>query len=1075
MGRQTGLPVVPPVGPPAGNTPALMSVAGVMLSGVENRTAVSPVFVGRTEELAALTDGLARAAAGEPQAVLVGGEAGVGKTRLLEEFLSAARDAGAVTALGGCLELGADGLPFAPFATALRSLHRTLGGAALSAAIPGREAELARLLPDLAPRDAPELPAFREAYDEGNGRVRLFELTAQLLERLAADRTLVLAIEDLHWADRSTRELLGYLYRSVQSSRLVLLATYRADDIHRRHPLRPFLAEHERLRTVRRIELPRLSRGEVRAQMAGIQGVDEPDAGLVDSVFERSEGNPFFVEELTETCATCGISDTLRDLLLVRVEALPETAQHVVRVAAQGGSKVEHALLATVCELPETELLDALRAAVGANVLVPAEDVGPDGGYRFRHALLREAVSDDLLPGEGARLSRRYAQALEADPGLVRAEVRATRVAHHWYRGRDAAKALPAVLAASVEARAQHAYAEQHQLLERAIELWDEVPEDVRARLRPIDHAEVYPACGSEPAEDSLRFMDLLAEAMVAARYGGEMERAMAIARRALDLLDERADPLRAAWFWTQRSLVEDALGRGDGWDEIGRAQELVRGLAPSPVHAAVLTAAAGWGMIHAPGRDALATAERAVELARVVGAEDTEMSARITLGVLMVHSGDIEAGLDEIATARARALETGAYSLVVRADVNLAAELELVGRSTEAVAEAARGARRAAEHGRRDQQAFALGNQAESLRSLGRWDEAAAKLEEARRLAAWPVTRGWQDLMAGQLALGRGDFTALEETYARVREHTPRLRQPQSDIPLHHFTMALAARRGAYEEARAELARVAETDLDFPQGMHSHLWPLLHTAAAIESRLRGLPAAEAGRAPSLERIRAAARRLPHPVPVWQAYARLVAAELSRAAGESDPGKWAEAVAEFEPLERPHELAQARCGWAEALLSGAGAGPSAGGPPAADARARAAELLAAAHAVAVRLGAAPLREECEQLAARARVDLRAAGATADGGERAAAPDTAGGAAGPAEVFGLTARERDVLGLVADGRTNRQIAQALYISPKTASVHVSNILAKLGVTGRGEAAAMAHRLRLVEEAGAGATG
>ncbi|MCT2592602.1 AAA family ATPase [Streptomyces sp. N2-109] len=1045
---------------------APMSVGGVMLGGVENNIAVSPVFVGRSEEFAALTEMLVRADAGEPQLLLVGGEAGVGKTRLLEEFLGHARKQGAVTALGGCLELGADGLPFAPFATALRSLHRTLGGAEIMAAAGGREAELARLLPDLAPLPAAAASAHREVYGGEDGRARLFELTAQLLERLAGGRTLVLAIEDLHWADRSTRELLGYLYRSVQSCRLILVATYRADDIHRRHPLRPFLAEHDRLRTVRRIELPRLSLTEVRAQIAGIQGVAEPESELVETIFDRTDGNPFFVEELTENCATCGISESLRDLLLVRVEALPEPAQRVVRIAAQGGSKVEHTLLATVCELPQDELLEALRAAVGASVLLPADDVGLDGGYRFRHALLREAVSDDLLPGEGARISRRYAQALEADPGLVRAEVRATRLAHHWYRGRDAAKALPAVLAASVEARAQHAYAEQHQLLERAIELWEDVPAAVRAKLRPIDDAEVYPACAAEPEAESLRFMDLLAETVVAARSGGEIERALAVAKRALAMLDENHDALRAAWFWVQRSLVMEALGRSDGWDEIARAQQLVRGLPPSAVHAAVLTAAAGWGMLHAPGADALSTAVRAVELARVVGAEVTEASARITLGGLMAHSGDVEAGLAEIRTARERAVELGAYALVCRAGINLAAELDLVGRSSEAVEEAAQGARAAEEHGRRDQQAFALGNQAAALQSMGRWDEAAELVEKARRLAVWPTTRGWQELLSCQLAMNRGDFAALEVAHARVREQLPRPRQPHCELPARRFALVLAAHRGAYTQARAELE--GALDQEIPVGMHVYVWPLLHSAASSESGFLGLPGAEAGRAEALALIRRVARTLPHPAVVWKAHSLLVGAELSRAQGASDETKWAEAVAAFEPLERPYELAQARHRWAEALLSGVGSGVAEG------TRAKATELLTLSHAAAATLGARPLMEEAEQLAARARIDLRAA-AAGEVKRRSSARQAAREEAEPAASFGLTARERGVLELVAAGRSNRQIAEQLFISPKTASVHVSNIMTKLGVAGRGEAAAMAHRLRLVTGAGSPVTG
>lgn len=1080
-----------------------MSAVGVMLGDVPDNSAVSPVFAGRQDELTLLTDALARADTGEPQALLLGGEAGVGKTRLLEEFLSVARAAGAVTAVGGCLELGADGLPFAPFATALRGLHRSLGDVELTAAVCGREADLARLLPDLAPAPGSPGAARAEAFDEEDGRARLFELTAQLLERLATGRTVVLALEDLHWADRSTRELLGYLYRSVQTSRLLVLATYRADDIHRRHPLRPFLAEVDRLRTVRRVELPRLSRMEVHAQIAGIQGVSEPDPEQAQIIFERSEGNPFFVEELTANCATCGISDSLRDLLLVRVEALPEHVQRVLRIAAQGGSAVEHALLADVCGMPEEELLDALRAAVGANVLLPTAD---GDGYRFRHALLREAVSEDLLPGEAASLNRRYAQALEAAPGLVRAEQCTTRLAHYWYHGRDAAKALPVVLAAAVEARRRHAFSEQHQLLERAIELWHEVPGDVRARLRPIDEAEVYPGCAEEPEAESLYFMDVLAEAVVAARTGGDAERAFALTKRALDLLDEAEDPLRAAWFWVKRSQIVEALGRGDGWDEIGRAQELVRGLPPSAVHADVLASAAGWGMMHRPGIDAMSTAVRAVELARVVGATTIELQARTTLGILTAESGDLDAGLAEMRQAREQALAAGALGVVVRADINIATELESMGRSSEAAAAAARAAEGAAVHGRHEMRSFALANQAESHYVMGEWAEAARLTDEAAATARSADTRGWAALMKAHLPLGRGDLNALEATVVAAREVMgSRAASPQAAVQLRHYALVLAAGRGDFAGARAELR--AAFKAGFPPGMHRYAWPLLHAAVVHESTLRGLPAAVEGRVDLLAELHTVVRRLPHPAPVWQAYSLLVSAELARAEGQMVPAAWEEAARAFEALERPYHLAQARQRWAEALLSAAAHGEE--GPARAEAartgRGRAKELLTAAYAVALRLGAEPLRLEVEQLALRTRLPLPAAPADGWGGSagrpvqvtagpapaaraeaadarsqgdgggfpaQAAAPSSAAApAAAAADAFGLTHREQDVLRLVAAGRSNRQIAEQLFISPKTASVHVSNILAKLGVDGRGEAAAMAHRLRLLDEADA----
>ncbi len=1037
---------------------AAVSVPCDMLDGVHN-TSVSPVFVGRAEELAALGDALTRATAGEPQVLLVGGEAGVGKTRLIDEFLASAVAAGAVVAVGGCLEIGADGLPFAPVSTVLRSLRRKLG-AELDGAAAGQEGELARLLPELG-------ETARASHDE-DARARLFELTVRLLERLAAERTLVVVIEDLHWADRSTRELLGYLFRSLLSARLLVVATYRSDDIHRRHPLRPFLAEADRMREVRRVELGRFTRGEVHAQLTGINGA-EPERDLVDRIFKRSDGNAFFVEEiarsLNEGCST-GLSESLRDLLLVRVEALPEEAQRVVRLLAEGGSSVEYALLHAVARLGEDELIDALRSAVGANILRPTSD---DSGYRFRHSLVREAVRDDLLPGERSRINRRFAEALEAEPALVRADERAARLASYWYHAHDPAKALPAVLRASVEARRRYAHAEQLRLLERAMELWEEAPEEIREAQRPLDYAEVYPACGCE--DQALRRLDLLAEVVVAAQLSGQRERALAVSKRALGALDGAGDdPLRAAWFWTQRSKLMEGLARGDGWEELRRAQELVRGLPPSPVHAEVMAQVAGWTMTHRPGPEGLAAAERAVELARMVGAESTELNARLTLAYFTGDSGDTERGLAEMREVCAQAVALGDISVLGRCYVNLASALEGVGRSAEAVETAEEGARILDRVGLVDSRSWVYGNLSESLFSLGRLDEAEAAALKTRRLALGTKPRGTASNRLVKLALIRGEWDTAERELAAAREHYgDHNTEPQYTLQVAGHAIELAAARGRILDVRAVLDQVLAAG--FPPGTQRYAWPLLYAAAAAESAARGLPTAEPGRGEVLARIRAAAKRVSQPVPVWRAHAAMLQAELERAGGRDRPDLWAEATAAFAALDRPYPLAQVRHRWAEALLT-----PGRGAPAQAD-REHAAELLAQAHAVAQRLGARPLREEIELLARRARLPLASAATRAaldapTAGTPALSPPPGFSApaaepADPAEELGLTPRERDVLRLVAAGRSNRQIAEELFISPKTASVHVSNILAKLGVSGRGEAAAVAHRLRLVD--------
>ncbi|MBC2902948.1 helix-turn-helix transcriptional regulator [Streptomyces cupreus] len=1024
-----------------------------MLWPVENQS-VSPVFVGRADEMQTLNDALARAEAGgtsqalgtggEPQALLLGGEAGVGKTRLVEEFANRAARAGAVVALGGCVEIGADGLPFAPFSTALRALRHELP-AELAAAAAGQEEELARLLPELGETGS-------KRYDE-NGMARLFELTARLLERVAADRTVVLVLEDLHWADASTRHLFAYLVRTLRTGRLVVLATYRSDDIHRRHPLRPLLAELDRLRTVRRIELARFNRDEVGRQIAGILA-GEPDPAQVDEIFERSDGNAFFVEELAvaahEGCCT-GLTDSLRDLLLVRVEALPEPAQRVARIVAEGGSTVEYRLLAAVARLAEDDLIEALRAAVGAGILSAA----PGGdGYRFRHSLVREAVSDDLLPGERSRLNRAYAEALQADPSLVPADERVMRLASYWYHAHDPAKALPAVLDASVTARCRHAYSEQLRLLERAMELWDSAPEDVRATLRPVDYTEVYPPCGCDPATTALRYLDLMAEAAVAGRLCGERERALKITKRALRLLDgegegdpppcsqprsRRGDPQRAAWFWIQRSRLVQAQARGDGWQEIATAQELVRGLPPSEVHAEVLATAAAWAMVRAPGPEAMTAAERAVEYARMVGATDIELNARLTHGVLLVDAGDIETGLGLLYEVQEQAVSSGPASVLGRSHINLASVLEGIGRSEEAVGILRAGLRLTQDRGLRDSEAWIWANLAEALISLGHWEEGAEAAVTAQRTGQVAKPRGCAAHCLAYVSLARGHIEEaarhLADGRASYGTHDP---MPQNNLPLSRLAIAIAAAEGRILDARAELSRTLDTG--FQPGTQRYAWPLLLAAATAEADAQDLPAAGEGRAETLERLFGAVKTLTTDAPIWHAYDQWVRAELHRAEGHAPVDLWSTVVTAFEQLQRPYDLARVRHRLAEALLTAGGE----------EDRAPAAELLRLAHAVAEHLGARPLADEVTSLARRARLPL-----TPD------APRTS------TDTLGLTSREHDVLRLVSAGRTNRQIAEELFISPKTASVHVSNILAKLGVAGRGEAAAVAHRMGLFD--------
>ncbi|MCP2307690.1 helix-turn-helix transcriptional regulator [Kitasatospora paracochleata] len=1012
---------------------------------------VSPVFVGRRPETEFLTGALARARAGEPQAVLIGGEAGIGKTRLVEEFLRTAEREGAVTAVGGCPEVGAEGLPYGPLATALRRLHRGLG-AEFERAAAGMEGYLARLLPE-----------FGEAQAEPNdvfGRARLFDHAARLFERLSAEHTVVLVVEDLHWSDRSTRELLGYLIRTLHSSPVLVVATYRSDDLHRRHPLRPYLAELDRLRSVQRIELERLGRTEVAAQLAGILGAGA-DRELVDRIDRRAEGNPFFVEELAtaqrQGCIV-GIPDSLRDILLVRVETLPDDTQRVLRTAAEGGSYVEHDLLAAVLDEREDRpghppgddevLIEALRTAVGAGILRPDSD---GDGYCFHHALVREALSDDLLPGERHRINRRYATVLEAAPDLVRREACAARLANYWYCAHDPERALPAALEAAGQARRRNAFAEQLRMLERVLDLWDQVAEEVRAApVRPADRAETYPSCGCpgdahDPSCSGLQLVDVLAEAVVAARNSGDWDRALALVRRALELVDEEQHPMRAAWFRVQLAKTCGYLNRPGG-GETAYAYRLVAGLGPSPVQAEVLAMDAAQGMLCNPTPAHMEVAERAARIAREVGAGAVEQHARITLAGLYSDFGDTDGALALLADAIERTRTIGAADVLCRGLNNLGCLLQLTGRSEEAVERCREGLQVARSTGLLGTiGACLIGNLVEALIAVGRHAEAAETLSDWDNGPSRGSFPEYLDRLRGELDLLDGDFEQATAHNERARA-ADLAQQPQNVLPAASLALRIAARQGRPLAARAEL--LAVLDLELSAGFEGLMLPLLVHGAAAEADSRGLPAADLGRPVILQRIAATAARLRPELPLHRGWARLLDGELARADGAADPAPhWAAAIDQLRPLGLPEPLALA-------LLR------AADGAAAAGRRDEAATLLREAEPLAARYGDRQLRREIAHLAERAGLALD----SAPGGLAAEAAEPV-----PAvEAFGLTPRETDVLRLLALGRTNRQIAEELYISPKTASVHVSNILAKLAVGGRGEAAALAHRLRLFPE-------
>jgi DNA-binding CsgD family transcriptional regulator len=984
----------------------------------------SPVLVGRSGQLSALGTALAEAGRDHPATVLVGGEAGVGKSRLLTEFAGRARGAGARVLTGACLELGADGLPFAPFTAVLRELVRDLGAAGVADLLPGGATrELARLLPEFGE------PAV--AQDAGEARARLFEQVLILLEQLAETSPVLLVIEDAHWADRSTRDLLAFLIRNQQAlDGLLIVVTYRSDELHRTHPLRPLLAELDRVDWVHRMDLGRLSRRDTRELVGRLLG-HEPGTDLLGTVYRRTEGNPLFVEALlVEGELGSGLPESLRDLLVASVRRLPEETQDVVRVASAAGERSGHALLAAVTGLDLAGLARVLRPAVAANVLLIDED-----GFVFRHALIREAMSEELLPGESSQLHSRFAEAIAADPALVPPGRAAVEQAYHWYAAHDTARALGSAWAAAAEFGHALAHAEQLAMLSRVLELWDQVP-------------------GAEQRIGSSR-LAVLEAAIRVAELAGEYDRGVMLAKAGLKEIDIDAEPIRAALLYEARGRLSYLLGRPGYADDLREAVRLVPADPPTPARARVLEALAHdiHHRVHWDDAEFLAGAQEAVAVARQAGDPATEAAALVTLAYAQPLSDDARAARELLAEARAVATRARAYQPLLRVVITESDLLEGLGQHEQATAVARDGVRTAAEYGLARTSGVTLAvNTAEPLVSLGRWDEAGEVIERARRLMP-PVLAGsslWR--LSGDMAVARGDLAAADECVATIKAALRGTRYKDE----HQLALArLETEVRTAQDRPAEAMAAAGAELDHIPVARSprYVWPLLVAAARACTAADRDPVL-AGQAAALrDRLRTAAATLGVVGLAQPAHRLTFAAEIMRGdtvpsetvPSETAPGDigaaWDAAVQAWETVGQPYPLGLA-------LHQAAGAALAAGD------RDRGAAQLRRAAMLAEDLGAQPLRDAVALLARRARVPLGAG--------------PAAGPAGEPDRLGLTAREFEVLRLVAAGQSNRDIASELFISAKTASVHVSNILGKLGVSSRGEAAATAHRLRLFDE-------
>jgi DNA-binding CsgD family transcriptional regulator len=966
-------------------------VAGAILLGVAGRIS-SSAFVGRTAQLESLRAAYAGAANGRPSVLLIGGEAGVGKTRLVAEFVGGLSDARVLQ--GGCLELGQAMLPFAPLVGVLRRLSQDLGPEQTHAAY---GPELVRFLPG------------NESSGEAAEPVGLFEALLALLDRLDDAQPVVLVIEDLHWADRSTLDLVMYLARNLRDARVLLVATYRSDEMRRSHSLRPVLAELARLPNFERLDLEPLAESDVVELVTAIRG-HPPRPEVTRQIVARSEGNPFFAEELLAVAEEGGVPPTLRDILGARLAALPEQAKEVLRIAAAAGRRVDHRLLEQVADLEEAELESGLRAAVENEALVP--DV--DGfGYRFRHALLQEAVHEQLLPGERTRLHSAFAEALRREPALAAGGVDGVHaeLAHHALAAHDIDTAFTSLVQAGHRARGIFAYAEAQQHHESAAELRDRVSETVRR--------------GAPPA------WELLRSAANSARYAADLRASMAHLRRAISLLDEGTDPLAVGALWGDLSESLWVSGAGDLALEASDHSVRLLPEGPSRERAEAL----GWRcrLLMLLGRfaDALAPGREAVDVAREVDAPVELCRALNALGTSLAMLDEADEGLALLHEATDVGIAAGAAPEVVRCYVNLTSTLTTPMDRLDEAEEAARAglayaARVRAVAAPVDWMRLEL---AAVLLRLGRWRESEDTIAQLR-FATGGGTLG--QYFHTSLAVRR----VLEGRYDEAIEHlreaeamTPDIKDPQAVTPMLEVRLRLQL-AGRGDDARALPAGFTPATLD-PVMMS--VFPFLARVEA-ESADDEKPDATRRVESLLEAMAEASRRVPagrYLAACFDYWTRLIEAELSRLRGATDTMCWERALAGMRQRRHAELEMYAQFRLAEALV---GSGEDK----------RASTELAEAYARARELGAAPLAEQMETLARRARLRLI-------------------GMATTPSADGLTGREREVLALVAEGRTNRQIGEALFISDKTASVHISNILAKLGVANRTEAAAVARDL------------
>lgn len=952
--------------------------------------------------------------------ILLGGDAGSGKTRLSKEVAGDALAAGWRVLVGHCLDFGDGSPPYLPFSEALGRLA-------------SERPDMTKSLVDANPAIARLHPAHRRLAEADGGaeptqRAALLEAVYDALIALASDRPLLLVIEDVHWADQSTRDLLHWLFTRGFDAPVTILATYRSDDLHRRHPLRATLAEWVRLPRVARLQLGPLSTAESRSLVQGLLPGAIADRDL-RMILARAEGNPFFLEELV---AAAMMSDgrlpaDLADLLLVRLEQLTEDGRLVVRAASVAGRQVSHALLTAGTDLGPAALDAAVRAAVEANILVSADGEH----YAFRHALLAEAIYQDLLPGERVRLHAAYAEAIASRA----VDGSAAELSRHAWASHDLVTATRASIQAGDEAMAVGGPEEAIRHYERALELM--VDPAVAMKLETEDVAGQIDRVG------------LVIRASNAAAAAGHLARAVALAHD--QLLALPADAPGTARARLIFCLATTAFVMDHNLDLLSMTTEAVRLMSaepPSPLSAHVRYIHARAMYDRARDDEAARWAGEALGLARELRVPDVVSDATILLAKIDDRSGDAPRAVTAVKAAIEEARAAGEPMAELRGLYTLAALYYGQGQVSDAFAAYEVVAQRANALGRQwapyGMDAVVFGAIAGYV--AGDWDRASKMVDLSGRTAP-DIAAVLFDSVAMEISAGRGDLSALDRMpNLRSRWHLDGLAAIMSGgaaIELFSQQGDISAAMAAHDDVVAFVGALWQRPgfnarVRLAAQLVGAIGGAAVQASAGERKLLVLRADEAADA---ARVIGSAMR--HPGPESRAWMTRLDAETARL-------HW---LAGVEPLAEPEELVEK---WRSAVADFKTFGHT---YEAARSQARLAAALAAAG------NAAAAATEAEQArVVAARLEARALLAELGAESGTAAPPRR--ASKSREIDALTPRERDVLELVATGRSNREIAAALFISAKTVSVHISNVLSKLEAGSRTEAVAIARRRGLL---------